>query len=210
MICDKLFECVKFADTEKTKEEKINVTKGKKTKKKNKVSKEVWKSPCNDSNKQCQCVQYADTRPRAQCQEKGKSYVYDQSVLDNKQMVVCMHIDNGAVNGSEANDINKCDYSFFIKNTPIADSLEKAILVELKVSDVDHALEQLKGTLNIKEFKDVWNNGCPIYGRVVCSRVPGVVFNESVIKEKREWTKKYKGSLIISSGRSMTDICNKM
>ena len=215
MICNNFFECVTTACTEKKKKEQVKDTRTKKSDRKKangkeKTSEEIWVSPCKDSSKQCKCVAYADTRSRPSCNEQGKSYVYDQSELTNKQVVVCTHIDDGVVNGLEAKKISKCDYAFFVKNAPVADSLEKAILVELKGSDLNHALKQLKGTLGIEEFKNVWNQECPVYGRVVCSRVPGIVYSESLIKEKREWKTKYKGSLKIVSNGNMTDNCNDM
>ena len=217
MICNNFFECVTTACTEKKKKEQAKDTRTKKSDRKKtkesekeKTSEEIWVSPCKDSSQQCKCVEYADTRSMPSCKEQGKSYVYDQSELTNKQVVVCTHIDDGVVNGAEAKKISKCDYAFFVKNASVADSLEKAILVELKGSDVNHALEQLKGTLGIKEFKDVWTHGCPVYGRVVCSRVPGIVYSDSVIKEKKEWQKRYNGSLKVESNGNMVDNFNDM
>ena len=92
-------------------------------------------------------------------QEKGKEF----RIIKNQNQRVCkVQVDGCLIND---NNINKCDFMFYICDT------EKLLLIELKGTDIEHAVSQLIQTKGF--FKQKLNNSDSNYdGIIVSSSVP--------------------------------------
>lgn len=101
------------------------------------------------------CLLYKDSRKISTCNENGKRYA-----LNNTNYTIANYrVDGGVMKGA----IDKCDYLFLCygqKDT-------KAILIELKGKDNDHACKQIYETLITykKDLQSMQNLG--IYARIV-------------------------------------------
>lgn len=94
---------------------------------------------------------FLDRRPHAKCEEKGKSYVLDQSGENPRHEVMMYHVDKGIVSGADANTVLKCDYALLIKDFAASceDRAGTVILIELKGGDG-----------NAKDSKHRYISGC--------------------------------------------------
>jgi hypothetical protein len=93
-------------------------------------------------------------------------------VIDNKDLLLVNHVE---VDGHLIKTGYRCDHLFEIE------CLTKVFYVELKGSDIKHALEQLEATIKFcKKFHDDFLKECFI----VCSRVPKETTSTQVLKVK--------------------------
>ncbi len=130
------------------------------------------------------CIVYNDFRKNAVCEEKKKRY---NIVNDKNCRIALFHVDGGMIYG-EANE-HKCDFMYIIYDS----DNPTAVFVELKGSDISHAVQQLKETISR------YGTGLKrrICARIVCSSVPRL-HNDPIVKNlKKELMKHYNGNLII-------------
>ncbi len=191
MICDKVKECVEKA-RHMVPEEPKKKKKGANPHNARQNSQAIYQyplcePPCRNAACQKACIAFLDRRSRPKCEEKGKSYVLDQSELFPHFEVIQLHIDKGVISDPEASSVNKCDYALLIRDS--ASSGEKngtAILVELKGVEVRHALKQLLASLTQNELQPLWNSQRRIYGRVVCKSSPPRIQNTDEFMDAKE------------------------
>ncbi len=185
MICEKVKECAEKAK---------HVPPQEKTKKKNtahnKQKKDIYqypltKSPCRSDECQRRCIAFLDTRQQAKCDDKGKSYILDQSDQFPRYEILKLCIDKGVITDPEAGTVNKCDYALLIRDA-ITDKRGTAILVELKGKDIRHALKQLRETLDQKELSALWNSQRRMFGRIVCKSAPPRIQNTDEFMDVKE------------------------
>ena len=150
MICNKLTQCYK---------------------------KRIYNKVLSDcSNPNVKCVLFSDDISRPKCEEKGKTYILDNTMNNH---VVCFKVDGGII----ADDKNvpqrteRCDYMFCINNH---DDL-CVILIELKGTNVSKALEQLHKTCEL--YKDFLKS----FPLVVCRAI--VTNSVPKIKSAPEYVK---------------------
>lgn len=182
MICDKVKECagtirhLPVTDGSKKKKGKKRTHNGRR---REDAHKEVLsKPPCRSTECQKKCIAFFDNRTKPKCDERGKTYILDQSAHYPPYEVLLFHIDGGVISGPEANTINKCDYALLIKDSgSLKDGKGTAILVELKGVDVRHAYKQLLATLKQEELQPLWDRQRRIYGRIVCRSMPPRIRN---------------------------------
>lgn len=111
------------------------------------------------------------------CEENGRKFVLENK---NKDLVNKILIDNCVIKGTQI----RCDYLLEITSDPTlanrnSKSRKLAIYIELKGSDIKHAVEQLKNTIklltdNHKDYKKK--------SYVVSSRVPSSAVDIQKIK----------------------------
>ena len=110
------------------------------------------------------CVESCDCRSKIICEENGRKYI----AHNEQQKCICKI----KVNGGLIKDNARCDWAVAVVSNE--DSLEEIFLVELKGSDIDHAFEQITGTMSILSTKcsaKKW------FARVVCSKVSSPQLN---------------------------------
>lgn len=170
MICAQLAKCVEQLSAAV----KPDVNQGKKAQDKKSNGSVFQGNPCENSENLKNCVLFCDQRSMPSCSEHGKNYTLN--IGTHSFETICFHVDGGVI---VSNDCSKCDYAFFLKD---ADNRE--ILIELKGSNVGHALKQLRSTLEMAEFKECSKNR-KVYGRISCTQsVPRIYQNEEVITKK--------------------------
>lgn len=98
------------------------------------------KKCCNTAAK---CIVSSDDRKEIKCEENKKKYVLNNP---NKNMVTVYQVDGGVIVEDKSVPANtlKCDYMYCVEN----DSSPTAILIELKGTDVNKALDQVSATLD--------------------------------------------------------------
>lgn len=110
------------------------------------------------------CVESCDCRSKIICEENGRKYI----AHNGQQKCICkVKVDGGLIK-----DNARCDWSVAVVLKE--GTLEEIFLVELKGSDIDHAFEQITGTMSIlstKCFAKKW------FARVVCSKVSSPQLN---------------------------------
>lgn len=130
------------------------------------------------------CIVYKDFRKNAVCEEKKKRY---NIVNDKNCMIALYHVDGGMIYG-EAN-VQKCDFMYLIYDS----DNPTVVFVELKGSDIYHAVQQLKETID-RYGAELQRRIC---ARIVCSSVPRL-HNDPIVKNlRKELMKRYNGSLTI-------------
>ena len=89
-----------------------------------------------------------------------------------------------------------CDWGFSVLSD------KKFYFIELKGSNVSHALTQILSSLN--HFKSAFKKNDTINARIVCSRSPNPkTYKAKELKLKRRLMEYNKGNLIIKSGNQM-------
>lgn len=110
------------------------------------------------------CVKSCDCRSKIICEENGRKYI----AHNGQQKCICkVKVDGGLIK-----DNARCDWAVAVVSNE--DFLEEIFLVELKGSDIDHAFEQITGTMSILSTKcsaKKW------FARVVCSKVSSPQLN---------------------------------
>lgn len=110
-------------------------------------------------------------------------------VFDRKRDCVCFHIDGDIIKSG-----NKCDFLVLAKqDTNVADEKWKAIFVELKGTDVEHALVQLDASMSNGKLKNASIN--ERHARIVAKSFPSSKSNPKFEKAKREFKIKHHCSL---------------
>lgn len=108
------------------------------------------------------CVSYSDSRTEASCCENGKRY--SLVCVDRQWTVTKFRIDGGIVKENEGISSKKCDYMLIV----IRNNACIAFLVELKGTDIYHALEQIGETIRLmNNHLRRFNN---VNARIVCKR----------------------------------------
>lgn len=141
-------------------------------------------APSECVNRKSDCIQSCDKRSQVTCIEKNKRYTY----LNTRGVdVVNYHMDGGVIKQDRAvpQGTVKCDHVIVVR-----DERPTAIFVELKGTDVIHALEQIRATIQ-RECALV-NVCAKIYARIV------MMSSAPKIQTTREYMELYK--LILRSG----------
>lgn len=129
--------------------------------------------PCKDEEKCKKCIEFYDCRSIIVCTEHDSRYALYKQSYDFE--AICIHVDGGIF---EKNDPEmRCDYSYYLK-----DSDKRLILIELKGSDSNHALDQLSAMLDYEAIEEAYASKIVgrVYGRIVCARnVPDIYRNKS-------------------------------
>ena len=132
------------------------------------VSKELsGKHLSHCDNPRADCIESSDARPKVKCEEKGKSYILENTA---KKHVIHYHVDDGIIvpDKSVPEGTGKCDHLYIIK-----DEKPTAVLIELKGTSSEKALHQLDSTLTL--YRDFFKKCSKVYARaVVVSAVPNI------------------------------------
>ena len=122
-------------------------------------------------------------------EERGVKYVM---VFKPPMDCVAYGVDGYIIKGTET---DKCDKIVFAQSK---DRL-LSIFVELKGSDVAHAIKQLEATITHPLFSK--NTGNKIFARIVSRKMPSNAGNSVVVKAKNRFRSKYNCELLcIKSG----------
>lgn len=107
------------------------------------------------------CRASADNRSFITCAERGRKYTL-HNTLEN--MVILYKVDGGLIvlYKSVPEGTCKCDYMIVVK-----EALSSVILVELKGTDVHHAIKQLSETL--RRYREVLSNFEHVFVRIVAT-----------------------------------------
>ncbi len=193
MICDKVKDCM-----EQTKHIESEKKKGKKRPQNGKRSKEdnyqqpLSQPPCGDIEKQKKCIDFLDNRSRIKCEEKGKTYILDQSKECPRHEIIKFFVDKGIITDPEASTNYKCDNALLVRDSGIV------VLVELKGSDTHHAIKQLSATLLQKDLYPAWSSQRRVFGRVVCRSTPPRIQNTDEYMDLKEELHLLNGNLKIA------------
>lgn len=212
MICDKVKECIEKArHVAPAKKQKKN--RGKKAANRKHRNEDIYqyplaKPPCGSEECQKKCINFLDIRPLAKCEEKGKTYILDQSQKFPRCEILKLHIDKGVITDPEASKVNKCDYVLLIRDSSDTRG-GTAVLVELKGVETKHALKQLHATLKQEELRALWDSQGRVFGRIVCRSTPPRIQNtEEYIDIKEEFFERH-GNLKIRE-ESMEEEYNEL
>lgn len=110
------------------------------------------------------CVESCDCRSKIICEENKIKYIAHNP---NVKCVYKIKVDGGLIKEKV-----RCDWAVAVVSNE--DSLEEIFLVELKGSDIDHAFEQITGTMSILSTK---YSAKKWFARVVCSKVSSPQLN---------------------------------
>lgn len=110
------------------------------------------------------CVESCDCRSKIICEENKIKYIAHNP---NEKCVYKIKVDGGLIKEKV-----RCDWAVAVVSNE--DSLEEIFLVELKGSDIDHAFEQIAGTI---EFLSTRYSAKKWFARVVCSKVSSPQLN---------------------------------
>lgn len=136
---------------------------------------------CADKEK---CIFYRDFRRQAVCTEKKKRY---NLVNDKNNQVALFHMDGGIIRDEPS--VQRCDFLYVVYDQ----DCPTAIFVELKGSDISHAVRQLKASID--RYGEILKRR--VCARIICSSVPRL-YNDPIVKNlKRELTRQYQGGNLI-------------
>ena len=131
-----------------------------------------------------QCIVYRDFRKQAICEEKKKRY---NLINDKNYKIGLFHMDGGII--CDELNIQKCDFLYVIYD----EDCPTAVFVELKGGDINHAVRQLKESIDM--YGASLNRR--VCARIICSSVPRL-YNDPIVKNlKKELTKRYKGGNLV-------------
>lgn len=107
------------------------------------------------------CVESCDARPKIVCEENKRTYIANNT----QRKVVC----KVQVDGKLICEGARCDWAVaVVSEEGTGKALEELFLVELKGSDINHAFEQIVGTIDVLHTNysvTKW------FARVVCAKV---------------------------------------
>ena len=107
------------------------------------------------------CVESCDCRSKIICEENGRKYI----AHNGQQKCICKVKVDGGLNKDNA----RCDWAVaVVSEEGTGKALEELFLVELKGSDINHAFEQIVGTIDVLHTNysvTKW------FVRVVCAKV---------------------------------------
>lgn len=153
---------------------------------------------CDKKEQSCSqsgCLKSFDDRKKIVVEEKKKKYQLNNSKTDK---VACFHVDGGMITSQ---DSIKCD------NMLVDIDSKLAIFVELKGTDLKHALEQVNATLN-KLLPGLSNYR--IFARIVTSNrtnVPNIKTCPQYVTLSKN-VMKNKGNIIIHANIIEDDVVN--
>lgn len=101
----------------------------------------------------------------------------------NKHKIEIHHVDGGIINDNRI----RCDYLFY-------DTKRKEHYLELKGSDIGHALEQIISTINILG-KNIYKDSKVSF--IICTRHPQM--DSKIQKLKKKIMKEYNSKLIVKA-----------
>ena len=146
-----------------------------------------------------QCCDFCDDRRNIPFRDKGNKQEY--RILNLNQTTICkIRIDGCLIfNG------NRCDYlaiKCLKKNNQVL--IDSLYFIELKGSDLKHALAQIENTIKHEKIKQLISKNCNVYARVVLNkqRSPDIRSSEKIKFEKM--IKKLGGDLK-TQGRKMEE-----
>lgn len=148
--------------------------------------------PCGDSEQQKKCIAFLDKRSQISCEEKGKTYILDQSKEYQRHEVIKFRVDKGIITDPEASKGYKCDNALLIRDS------DTVVLVELKGTDTRHAIQQLAATLFQEKLYPVWKSQQRVFGRVVCKSTPPRIQNTDEYMDLKEALLLLNGNLKIA------------
>ena len=147
-----------------------------------------------------ECCDFCDTRKNIPFRDKGNRQEY--RILNQNENIICkIRVDDCLII-----DGNKCDYlaieCYKKENQTIINSL---YFIELKGSDLIHALNQIEATIKHQKIKKFINQDYNIYARVVLNkqRTPDIRSSQKIKFEKM--IKKLGGDLK-TQGKKMEEI----
>lgn len=115
---------------------------------------------CDSTTIECpdkiKCLKYSDCRNFAKCEENSVAYTIDNK--KEKFNISLLRIDEGIIKG---NDSYKCDYLFTLSKN----DYKCIILVELKGTDIIHAMEQISDTMNYLNLNSFCCN--KVFARII-------------------------------------------
>ena len=136
------------------------------------------------------CIEFSDTRTNPKCEENGKKYIINN---EKNYRVTLYKIDGGVivVDKTVPSDLTKCDYLFCIQK----EEKDIAVLVELKGTDVQKALKQIRATYEM--FKSFLNKFDVVNCRVIVTNAtPKIYATPAFVSIQRELKRK-NGDLLI-------------
>lgn len=148
--------------------------------------------PCDDKEQQKKCIAFLDKRSQIRCEEKGKTYILDQSKENPRHEIIKFFVDKGIITDPEASKVYKCDNVLLVRDSGTV------VLVELKGSDTRHAIKQLAETLFQEKLHPVWNSQKRVFGRVVCKSTPPRIQNTDEFMDLKESFLSLNGNLKIA------------
>lgn len=128
-----------------------------------------------------------DLRDRENLSIKEKQTTYKLSFGKRRASVAYQ------VDGNIISDGNKCDYLILARQDAATanDEKWKSVFVELKATDVEHAVKQLDATLKHALFKHPSVN--EVHARLVAKSFPANNANPAYEKAKRQFKKNHPG-----------------
>lgn len=210
MICDRVQECAEkirhILPPEKAKQNKGKNAKNRKQKKEDIYQYPLGKSPCGNETCMKKCIEFLDRRPRIRCEERGKTYILDQSKEYPRYEVIKYFIDKDVITDPEASTVDKCDNVVLIKDASVSGNKGgTAILVELKGKETRHALEQLFATLNQQQLQSLWDSQRRVFGRIVCKSTPPRIRNTDDFMSVKEAFFKRNGNIKIEEEKMVEE-----
>lgn len=141
--------------------------------------------------------QYRDRRAKVTLREKRTSYTANNSQCKE---VAVYHTDDGQHQNNK-----RCDYAIYIfdeENSEQDD--DRVIFVELKGSNIEHAIKQIDSTLQAY-ITDHNLNPCRIDARVVATRVRNPKYYSTIARRLKQKLNKYgKGTFEVNT-KSITE-----
>lgn len=153
------------------------------------AKKKIQVTNCKNDSKDCLVA--SDFRSNIKCEERKKKYVLENTL---KNHVMSYRMDGGIIKVDKTvpEGISKCDYLLVINGMNC-----DAILVELKGTDVSHALKQIDGTL--ERFKSILEKFSHVYARaVITSTTPNLKASPAYVNLVKKLKKTYNGNLRIA------------
>lgn len=146
--------------------------------------------------RKAECIVYRDRRRKAVCEENGKRYAL---VNDKECLVTLYHMDGGMIQNEQG--IQKCDYLYTIGD----EECPTAIFVELKGTDIPHAIAQIRASIG--RYGGVLKSR--IFARIICKSVPRLYNDPSIRNLKKELRSKYQGGMVVTE-KNWEDIYSKL
>lgn len=151
------------------------------------------------SSQNCSSCLHQDNRTEFRVEENHKQYMLNNP---SQEIVSCYHLDGGVFQG---NDEEKCDYLFFLK------SRQAIILLELKGTKVDRAIEQITAVYN--RYSSTAFCGKKVYARIVAQSVPKIALQSNKANSlKKQLLKHNKGMdicLLKTSSQTLAENVNQ-
>ena len=145
---------------------------------------------------QKECCEFCDTRKNIVFKDRGNKQEY--RIINSDSVSICkIKVDNCLISSS-----NRCDY-LAIK-CAANQVVESLYFIELKGSDLKHALVQIEETIKHSQLKTLLSTKPKIYARIVLNkqRTPDIKSSEKIRFEKMI---KRLGGNLKTQGKKMTE-----